>query len=175
MGQLSEPISSFSIKALDKHSHSHIIFTNIKVINITIKRLKVLFSYGKARLPNTFAPKNPNPFRRANEQLQIIQRGKEASEEQRVKTPFQNIVMEEEQLDEEDEIHCMEDKGSAAFLTLAAYEESLLKDQTSEEWDREAILQTEDQQRYNLRSRTSNVKERPAQRVDVPREQQSNK
>ena len=107
--------------------------------------------------------------------MQIIQRGKEASEEQRVKTPFQNIVMEEEQLDEEDEIHCMEDKGSAAFLTLAAYEESLLKDQTSEEWDREAILQTEDQQRYNLRSRTSNVKERPAQRVDVPREQQSNK
>jgi len=53
--------------------------------------------------------------------------------------------MEEEQFDEEDEIHCMEDKGSAAFLTLAAYEESLLRDHTSKEWDREAVLQTEDQ------------------------------
>ena len=48
--------------------------------------------------------------------------------------------MEEEQFDEEDEIHCIEDKGSATFLTLAAYEESLLRDQTSQEWDREAIL-----------------------------------
>lgn len=67
--------------------------------------------------------------------------------------------MEEEQFDEEDEIHCMEDKGSAAFLTLVAYEESLLKDQTTQEWDGEAVLQTEDQQRYNLRSRMSNVKE----------------
>lgn len=52
--------------------------------------------------------------------------------------------MEEEQLDEEDEIHCVEDKGSATFLTLTTYEESLLRDQTSQEWDREAVLQTED-------------------------------
>jgi len=53
--------------------------------------------------------------------------------------------MEEEQFDEEDEIHCMEDKGSAAFLTLAfltlaAYEESLLRDQNNQEWDREVVL-----------------------------------
>jgi len=79
--------------------------------------------------------------------------------------------MEEEQFDEEDEIHCMEDKGSAIFLTLSAYEESLLKDRTSQEWDREAILQNEDQQRYNLRSRTSNFKKNPAQRVVAPTEQ----
>ena len=35
--------------------------------------------------------------------------------------------MEEEQFEEKDEIRCMEDKGSATFLTLAAYEESLLR------------------------------------------------
>jgi len=143
----------------------------IESLAAKISKLKVERSFGKARLPNTFAPRITNPFRRANEQLQIIQRGKEASEEQRVKTPFQNVVMEEEQFDEEDEINCMEDKGSVAFLTLAAYEESLLKDQTSQEWDKEVVLQTEDQQRHNLRSRTSNVKENPAQRVVVPTEQ----
>ena len=48
--------------------------------------------------------------------------------------------MEEEQFEDEDEIHCMEDKGSAAFLTLAAYEESLLQEQDSEEWGREVVL-----------------------------------
>ena len=49
--------------------------------------------------------------------------------------------MEEEQFEEdEDEIHCMEDKGSAAFFTLDAYEESLWQEQDSQEWDREAIL-----------------------------------
>ena len=48
-----------------------------------------------------------------------------------MKTPFQNVVMEKEQFDEDDEIHCMEDKGSAPFLTLATYEKSLFNDQIS--------------------------------------------
>jgi len=52
--------------------------------------------------------------------------------------------MEEEQFDDEDEIHCMEDKANAAFLMLAAYKESLLRDKTSQEWDKEAVLQAED-------------------------------
>ena len=79
-----------------------------------------------------------------------MQKGKETSEEQKVKTPFQNIVM-EEQFDEEDEIHYMEDKSIASFLNLPAYEESLLKDQPSQEWDKEVVQQIEGQQRYNLR------------------------
>ena len=64
-----------------------------------------------------------------------MQRSKDANEDQRVKTPFQDVVMEEQQFKEYDEIHCMEDKGSASFLTLAAYEELLFKDQTSQKWD----------------------------------------
>ena len=99
--------------------------------------------------------------------MQIIQRGKETHEEQRVKAPFQNVVMEEEQVEEEDEIHCMEDKRSYAFLTLASYEESLLQDQTSQEWDREVVLQTGEQKIYNLRSKANNFKENPTQRVVV--------
>ena len=51
-----------------------------------------------------------------------MQRRKDANEGQRVKTPFQNVVTEEEQFEEDDEIHCMEDKGSASFFTLATYE-----------------------------------------------------
>ena len=99
----------------------------IESLSAEISKLKVEQNSGKARLPNTFAPRNPNPFRRANEQLQIIRRGKEANEEQKFKVPFQNIVMEEEQFEEEDEIHCIEDKGNVALLTLASYEESLLQ------------------------------------------------
>ena len=85
---------------------------------------------GKGRAPNTFAPKNPhsNPYRRTNEQLQILQRNKDANEDQRVKAPFQNAVMEEEQFEEDDEIHCLEDKGNASFLTSSAYEKSLCND-----------------------------------------------
>ena len=59
--------------------------------------------------------------------------------------------MKEEQFEDEDEIHYMEDKGSVAFFTLAAYEESLLQEQDSQQWDREAFLQNGEQQRYNLR------------------------
>ena len=140
----------------------------IESLAAEISKLKVEQGSGKGRLPNTFSPRNPNPFRKSNEQLQIIQRGKEVGEEQKVKAPFQNVVMEEEQFEEEDEIHCMEDKGSAAFLTLVAYKESLLRDQTSQKWNREAVLQTDVHQRYNLRSKENNVKENPAQKVVVP-------
>lgn len=81
--------------------------------------------------------------------------------------------MEEEQFEEEDEIQCMEDKGSATFLTLDAYEESLLQDQTIQEWDREVVLQTGEQKRYNFRSKPNNVKESPAQRAVVQTESQN--
>ena len=93
-----------------------------------ISKLKVEQHPGKGRVPNTFAPRNPKPYRRANEQLQILQRRKDANEDQRVKTPFQNVVMEEEKFEEDDEIHCLEDKGNASFSTSTDYEKSLFND-----------------------------------------------
>ena len=66
------------------------------------------------------------------------------------------------------EIHGMEDKGSVTFLTKFAYEKSLFNDQISQEWDGAAVLQTEDQQRYNLRSKINNAKETSVQRDVVP-------
>lgn len=140
-----------------------------------ISKLKVEKHPGKRRVPNTFALRNPNPYRRANEQLQILQRSKDASEDQRVKTHFQNVVMEEEQFDEDDEIHCIEDKGSASFLTLSAYEKSLFNDQISQEWDGGVVLQTGDQHGHDLRSKMNNVKETLVQKVFVLAIQQANK
>lgn len=140
-----------------------------------ISKLKVDQHHGKGRVPNTFAPLNPNPYRRENEQLQILQRNKDANQDQRVKTPFQNAVMEEEQFEEDDKIHGMEDKGSATFLTKAAYEKSLFNEQISQEWDGEAVLQTENQHQYNLRYMMNNVKETPIHKAIVPIEQQANK
>ena len=111
-----------------------------------ISKLKVEQHLGKGIVPNTFAPRNPNPnpYRRTNEQLQILQRNKDANEDQRVKAPFQNAVVEEEQFEEDDEIHCLEDKGNASFLTSAAYAKSLCNDQINQECDDESILQTVD-------------------------------
>ena len=59
--------------------------------------------------------------------MHILQRSKDANEDKRVKTLFQNIVMEEEMFEEEEEVHGLEDKGIAPFLTRAAYEEALSK------------------------------------------------
>jgi len=75
------------------------------------------------------------------------------------------VVMEDEQIEDEDEIHCMEDKCSDAFLTFDAYEESLLQEKDSQRWDIEAILQTGEQQRYNLRSNANNIEENPTQKL----------
>ena len=59
--------------------------------------------------------------------MQILQESKDDNEYQRVKTIFQIIVMEEELFEEGEGVHGLEDKGSAPFLTRAAYEESLSK------------------------------------------------
>jgi hypothetical protein len=39
--------------------------------------------------------------------------------------------MEEDQPEEDDEIHCLGDKGDANFLTQYAYKEALISQQTS--------------------------------------------
>ena len=69
----------------------------------------------------------------------------------------------------------MEDKGNASFLTSAAYQKSLYNDQISQEWDDEAILQTEDQHRYNLQSKMNNSKETLVQKTTAPIVKQANK
>jgi hypothetical protein len=45
-----------------------------------------------------FAPRNPNafPYRRNNPQTQILQRDRNSNEDQRIKVPLQNVVMDED-------------------------------------------------------------------------------
>ena len=48
--------------------------------------------------PSDFAPQNPNfvPYRRGNPQVHILRRETNQGEDQRIRDPFQNIVLEEE-------------------------------------------------------------------------------
>ena len=54
------------------------------------------------------------------------------AEDQRIRAPFQNVVLEEEQEfaqeegEAEDNINCMEDEFDHSFLTQANYEEFLM-------------------------------------------------
>jgi hypothetical protein len=52
----------------------------------------------RSKEPNAYAPRNPNafPYIRNNQQVQILRRDKNATEDQRIRSPFQNAVLEEE-------------------------------------------------------------------------------
>jgi len=92
-----------------------------------VSRLEAEQYFEEAGALDAFSLPNPNLHREAQEQLQILQRNKDSNEDKRVKPLFQSIVMEEERFEEEDEVHGLEDKGSAPLLMRAAYEEALSK------------------------------------------------
>ena len=64
-----------------------------------------------------------------------------------MKPLFQNIVIEEERVEEEDEVHGLEDKGSTPFLTRAAYERSLSRGTA-----REFVVPVEQQAHQQMQS-----------------------
>ena len=132
----------------------------------------------KGRDPNAFIPRNPNPYRRNNEQPQILQRNRNANEDEKIKAPFQNTVIEEDQPEENDEIHCLGDKGDASFLTQTSYEEALISHQTNQESNDGSVFQASDQNRYNLRSKKNNSKQyvqAPPKKFVAPAKQQPSK
>ena len=75
--------------------------------------------------PSDLVPRNPNfvPYKRDNPPIQILRRERNQAEDQRIKAPFQNVVLEEEPefIQEEGEaeeyINCMEDEVDYSFLT----------------------------------------------------------
>ena len=91
--------------------------------------------------PNDFAPRNHNfvPYRRNNPPAQILQRDRNQAEDQRIRAPFQNVVLEEEpeftqeEGEANDNINYMEDEVDLSFLTQAGYEESLMNEKIMEE------------------------------------------
>jgi hypothetical protein len=98
-----------------------------------ISKLKIQ-SQQPARIkePNAFVPRNPNafPYIRNNHQVQILQRDKNAVDDQRIRPPFQNEMLEEEhelphdEVEEADDINCFGDENDSSFLTQVDYEEA---------------------------------------------------
>jgi ribonuclease HI len=113
--------------------------------------------------PNAYAPRNPNafPYRRNNQQVQILQRDKNAADDQRIRAPFQNAMLEEEhelphdEVEEEDDINCFGDENDSSFLTQVDYEEAQMDEEIHEASIEEYFYQTDDQPGYNLRSKTA--------------------
>jgi hypothetical protein len=120
----------------------------------------------RAKEPNTFAPRNPNafPYRRNNPQVQILQRDRNPVDDQRVRPPFQNAVLDEEQqpphdeIEDADEINCFGDENDSSFLTQVDYEEALMDQQIQEASVEGAVYLTDDQKGYNLRSKSAGPK-----------------
>jgi ribonuclease HI len=115
----------------------------------------------RAKEPNAFAPRNPNafPYRRNNPQTQILQRDRNSNEDQRIKVPLQNVVMDEDnaedQEDGEGDIHCVGEETGKSYLTQQDYEESLMTEQTEDDLLGDGIFTAEDKNRYNLRSKSN--------------------
>jgi ribonuclease HI len=106
------------------------------------------------------APRNPNAFqyRRNNPQTQILQRDRNPNEDQRIRVPLQNVVMDEENVDEQGEvegdIHCVGDETGTSYLTQQDYEQSLVTEETEDDLLGDGIFTAEDKSRYNLRSKS---------------------
>jgi hypothetical protein len=120
----------------------------------------------RAKEPNAFAPRNPNafPYRRNNPQVQILQRDRNAADDQRIRPPLQNAMLDEEQpsshdeVEDADEINCFGDENDSSFLTQVDYEEALMDQQIQEASVEGAVYLTDDQKGYNLRSKNAGPK-----------------
>jgi hypothetical protein len=114
----------------------------------------------RAKEPSNLAPRNPNafPYRRNNPQTQILQRDRNSNEDQRIRVPLQNVVMDEEHVEEQEEvegdIHCVGDETGTSYLTQQDYEQSLMTEEAEEDLLGDGIFTAEDKNRYNLRSKS---------------------
>jgi hypothetical protein len=101
---------------------------------------------------------NPNNFRRNNQPTQILQRENNPTEDQRIKVPLQNVVIDEDegeyQEGGEDNIHYVGEETGKSYLTQHDYEKSLMTEQTEDNLIDDGIFMTEDKNRYNLRSKS---------------------
>jgi hypothetical protein len=110
----------------------------------------------RAKEPGNLAPRNPNAFqyRRNNPQTQILQRDRNPNEDQRIRVPLQNVVMDEENLEEKEEvegdIHCVGDETGTSYLTQQDYEQSLMTEEAEGDILGDGIFTAEDKNRYNL-------------------------
>jgi hypothetical protein len=112
---------------------------------------------------NRNSNQNPNNFRRNNQPMQILQRERNPTEDQRIKAPLQNVVMDEDegdyQEDGEDNIHCVGDDTGKSYLTQHDYEEALMIEQIDENSVDNGLFQMEEKNKYNLRSKSNTAQQ----------------
>jgi hypothetical protein len=106
---------------------------------------------------------NPNNFRRNNQPMQILQRERNPTEDQRINFPLQNVVMDEDegdyQEDGEDNIHCVGEETGKSYLTQHDYEEALMTEQTKDNSVDDGIFSTEEKNKYNLQSKSDTAQQ----------------
>jgi hypothetical protein len=106
---------------------------------------------------------NPNNFRRNNQPTQILQREKNPTEDQRIKAPLQNVVMDKDEGDYQENgehnIHCVGEETGKSYLTQHDYEEALMTEQTEDNPIDDGIFMTEDKNRYNLQSKSDTAQQ----------------
>jgi hypothetical protein len=123
----------------------------VKSLSAEMEKLK-LEGRQANRNPQDFG--NRNNFRRQNNAPQILQRDKRNREDQKVQTPLQNNLVDDEEGDNEEadqEIHYLGDTSTSPHLTQSSYEESLMSSQLNELSKGEKTNET--QNKYNLRSK----------------------
>ena len=80
-----------------------------------------------------------SPLQKRQPPVQILRRERNQVEDQRIRAPFQNVVLEEklefiqEEGEAEDNINYMEDEVDYSFLKQVEYEEALMNEQINEE------------------------------------------
>jgi hypothetical protein len=138
---------------------------------------------GSYEYPHRNPNQNPNTFRRNNQQTQILRRERNPTEDQKVRAPLQNTVMDEDEDDfqeeEEDNIHCVGDDAGKSYLTQHDYEEALMTEQINEISADNGVFQTDDGNKYNLRSKSNTAKQStpapPSKKIVAPAKQQTQK
>jgi hypothetical protein len=123
----------------------------VKSLSAEMEKMKL---EGRQTNRNTQDTGNRGNFRRQNNAPQILQRDQRNRDDQKVQTPLQNNMVDDEEGEDEgtdQEIHCLGDTSTSPHLTQSAYEESLMNNQLNELSKGEKTK--ENQNKYNLRSK----------------------
>jgi hypothetical protein len=121
----------------------------VQSLSIEMEKMKL---EGKQNYRNTHNVDNRGNFRRQNNAPQVLQRDQRNRDEQKVQTPLQNNMVDEEVGEDEEtdpKIHCVGDTSPSPHLNQSAYEESLMDNQLNELSKGEKY--SENQNKYNLR------------------------
>jgi hypothetical protein len=132
--------------------------SKLKIENKKPVKGRATYDY-ENRNPN----QNPNNFRRNNQPMQILQRERNPTEDQMIKAPLQNVMMDEDegdfQEDGQDNIHCVGEETGKSYVTQHDYEESLMIEQINESFVDDGLFQMEEKNEYNLRSKSTTAQQ----------------